>query len=124
MRAFSAQNGGDGSEQDIHVGLERLIADVLDIERGPTGEIPYLAAPGDLPVAGYSGLDREKQRPVFTVLLKLRRRNRARAHKAHVAGDNVEKLRQLVEAGGAEKSSERGDPDPSATAPPHRHASS
>src|SRR5699024_8570718 len=66
-------------------------------------------APTDLPEPGEAGLDEHATRGATVVRRDLAGERRARADEAHVAAQDVEELRQLVEGVAAQQPAERGD---------------
>src|SRR6185437_5643199 len=69
----------------------------------------YLAAAIHLPDAGDARRHQQAIAVAIAILLHLVAQGRTRADDAHVAAQHVEKLRQLVQAGGADKAADARD---------------
>ena len=92
-----SKDNADGLEQEDDVLPEAPIADVPRIELEAAVEFDIVAA-ADLPEAGDAWRRHADDRQVIADFLFFTRQIRARADEAHVALDDVENLRQFVEA--------------------------
>ena len=85
---------------------DRPVVDVVEVEAHRV--VPrQVAAPGDLPQAGHAGADVEAPLDVGRVAPHLGRQGRAGTDEAHVAGDDVDQLRQLVDGVAAHEARRR-----------------
>jgi hypothetical protein len=100
--------GRDGFEEDEEVTEEGPGFDVLAIDRYALG-VGQGAAAGDLPEAGESGLYAAVAGESIAVLFYFGGDDRAGAYKAHLAGENVPHLGELIEAVAAEEGADRGN---------------
>ena len=69
-----------------------------------------VGAPADLPQPGDAGLDQQPPGDVAVVAFDLLRQRRARTHQAHLAGQHVDQLRQLVQGPLAQPPTDPGHP--------------
>jgi hypothetical protein len=107
LRAFSEEHGGDGSQEDDEVEPERPVVDVAEVHLDPLLEAGDGVAATCLPFAGDAGFDAEAAAVGdFGKGLDLVERQWARTDEAHVAFDDIEKLRQLIDAEFAQKFAE------------------
>src|SRR4029079_16079640 len=97
------------ARQDREVEAQAPAVDVLEVESHPLLE-GQVVAPTDLPQAGEARSDAQTAAEGTVKALGLPDRKRPRTHEAHVAEQDVEELRQLVEAGAAQEPAESRDP--------------
>src|SRR6266702_2926628 len=117
IRVSMAQHFGKRSQQDQHVEPNTPVVDVPEIEVDTLLHELDLLGPAstalNLRPTGYSGFDVMPER-VFrqqiAVVAVMGERMRARADQRHVAKQNIEELRQLIDAGGPQYSAEPTDP--------------
>jgi len=102
------QNHRDSLQQDLQVKTKRPVVDILQVEFQPTLE-RQVAAAGYLPQACQSRLDAEPpalDAPVEEI--DIADGHRARPDKAHLAAQDIEQLRQFVDAGLADEAADSG----------------
>src|SRR5580704_9061687 len=103
-RDDDANRAGD----DHQVAPEAPTLDVLTVERNASGVI-HVIAPAHLPGTGKTGPGAQIVLDAVAVFRDLRRNDRPWADKAHVAAEDVDELRQLVDAGLAHRRAKRRD---------------
>ena len=86
---------------------EGEMLDVPDVEGQAIGPVEIVAAI-DLGPAGEAGADAMAKLFALGVIRQIANEQGARSHEAHVAAEDVDQLRQLVQAGGAEEGAESG----------------
>src|SRR5688572_29268911 len=107
MGSVAADHGNRGPEKDFHIEPERLIADVAQIHANHFVKRSTAAAM-HLPDAGDAGLTFEDSPSVPQgVVLEFISDGRPWSDKRHLAAQDVDELRQLIEAALAEEVSER-----------------
>src|SRR5436190_13338390 len=108
IRAARPEDGRDRLEEDRDVEPDRPVLEVVEVKPDEVVEAEVRAA-GDLPEAGHSGQDVV---PLAMPVLELRvvaERQRARPDETHLAAQDVEELRDLVERESSQDGAERGD---------------
>lgn len=95
--AFLAADDADGLEEQDDVLPEAPVADVPGVELEAAVEADVVAA-ADLPEAGDAGRGHADDGQEVADLLFFARQVRARADEAHLALDDIEDLRQFIEA--------------------------
>src|SRR5581483_11469553 len=109
--SVAAARGDDDAQRpgdDREVAPEAPRLDVIAVEGDAAGVIDVVAA-ADLPRPGQPRPRPQIVVDVFAVARHLGDDDRPRPDNAHLAFENVEQLRQLVEAGLAHRRAERGD---------------
>src|SRR5205814_7391323 len=98
----------DGVDQDAHVFGERPVANVEVIQSHALleGEV---AATEDLPIAGDAGCDTEALALPAAALFGLVEQERPGPNQAHLSTEDVEELRELVQAKPPEPAPHAGD---------------
>ena len=96
-------------ENDLPVHPETALLDILHVQIHPLLKGEIIAVRGDLPVAAQAGGHIQALLFVVAVLLHLAGQCRAGANNAHITLQDVPKLRQLVEAGLADKLAHTGN---------------
>src|ERR1017187_863258 len=110
FRARAEQHHGDGAQENREVEPDGPGVNVLEIQADPVPKIGDFVAAADLPETGEAGLDAQAAAVREVVeAFDLVHGERARAYEAHFAAQDVEQLRQLVEAELAENLAERRD---------------
>src|SRR3954465_15878433 len=109
VSAGALDHGTQSPDKDRQVHRE---GPVLDVEEVLTDRLlpREIGAAADLPPPGDAGLDEQPAVYVRLVARDLARQRRPRADQAHVALDDVEQLRQLVERPLAQEAADRRDP--------------
>src|SRR5262245_38558366 len=106
--AAAAEDDADGAPEDDEVEGEGPVVDVVEVE--PDGVVPgQLRTPGDLPEPGHAGADEQPAADVAEEVAVVGGQ-RARPDQRHLALEDVDQLRQLVERGLAQEAADRGDP--------------
>src|SRR5262245_59503002 len=108
--AFARQYRGYRLEQDLDVEGERPVLDVVEVQLEPLREWE-IAPPGDLPQAGEARLQAEALAlDALVEEVNVSQRHRARPDQAHLPGQHMEDLGQLVETAPAQETSHPRDP--------------
>src|SRR5438445_1806383 len=94
-----AHDSRDGAKQNGKIASERPVPDIRRFERDYLFEIGDFVAPRHLPRPRQSRLYVEPRIVMRFVKRHFRRQRRPRSHERHVTLQNVDELRQLVEAG-------------------------
>ena len=102
------QHGPHRLKQDLEIERERPVLYIIAVERDDLVEVRDPAAAAHLPHAGDAGLCAHADAVPGVVLRPLVLRGRARADKAHLTLEDIVKLRELVEAGVADKIPDSG----------------
>src|SRR3954447_10862644 len=96
VRPARRQHGKDRLPEDLQVEGERPVLDVVEVESDAV--LPRQVGPAaDLPEARDPWLDQQPPVDVVRVVGDFARQRRPRPDERHVAADDVEQLRQLVE---------------------------
>src|SRR6185369_14713968 len=109
LHAGTPEEGGHRPDDDLQVEQRRLALDVLEIELDagrPRERVPTLG----LGKTGDAGPNAEPAPLPLVIALDLVAERGARSDDAHLAGSDVEQLRQLVERQPAQHPSHTGDP--------------
>src|SRR5258708_21588426 len=109
IRAPTADDDPDRPQQDLQIQPERNVAHVFAVVLHPLFEAD-LGTAADLPKAGQPGLDAQADGVARPVLLDLARQRRPWSNQAHLPLEDVDQLRQLVEARPAEERADLADP--------------
>lgn len=104
----AAEHHPGGADDDVDVHPDGPGIDIFSVEAGPLGKRGVIAS-GDLPQAGDPGYDANVMAEEVAVHLTLVQHDGARADNAHVAKEDVEELREFIEAEAAQESSDTGD---------------
>src|SRR5689334_5012231 len=108
VRSGAGDYGGDRLQHDEDIVGKGHGLDVLQVQLDPALE-GDVASAADLPETGEAGLDGQAAPRARVVLFYFRGHGRARADDRHVAAQDVEKLRHLVNAELADESADPGD---------------
>src|SRR5450759_59546 len=100
------QHGGYRSEQDAHVQPEGPLLNILPIEIDDILEIQHLAPSAHLPEPCYARLGIQPPEMVVLVLLEVGFEERPGTNERHLADQDIEKLRKLVQAPSPQKFAE------------------
>ena len=104
--AFALDDFVEGGEEDAEIEPEALAADVAEIQADALAE-GEVVAPADLRQAGEPGAHAHALAPgALAEGVHVLRHPWARADEAHVAAQDVEQLRQLIQRGGAQDAPE------------------
>lgn len=106
--AFAVDDDAEGLDEVHDVDPDGPVAHVPGVHGDALGECGVAAAAG-LPHAGDAGLGEGDGAQVAADLVFFARQVGTRAYEAHVAFEDVQYLRQFVEAGPAEKGADAGD---------------
>src|SRR6266478_5432755 len=110
IRASSAQHRGKRLEQDLEVQAQRPVLDIGEVKLQPLRE-REIAPAGDLPQAGQTRLDAETLAlDALVEEIHVPNRHGTRTDEAHLTGQHVEDLGELVEAAAAQGTSDARDP--------------
>nr|CAI0336050.1 hypothetical protein SHINE37_30209 [Rhizobiaceae bacterium] len=109
IAAARKADGRDGAGDDHEIAHQRPVADIMRVE-GDARRIGHVVAPADLPETGEAGAGLEIVDGGGLVELQLVLDHRARPDEAHLAAQDVEELRQLVEAELAQHGADEGHP--------------
>lgn len=93
-----AQYHRHGSPQQYHIQPDAPVVDVPAIHLDSFG-IVYIASPAGLPHAGDAGKNGIVFFNVFVVSFHFRLHDRPRAYEAHLTFEDIQELRQFIEAG-------------------------
>jgi hypothetical protein len=93
----AGKDDGHGAEQDVDVKAEAPVFDVFEIE-GDVAVEGWMVAGFYLPEACDARSGFETAEIFELILFDLGRKGRARANEAHIAFENVPKLREFIEA--------------------------
>src|SRR5262249_33044871 len=105
----AAQHRRNRTQQNLEVQPERPFVNVLQIQLHPLLE-RNVAATTHLPQTGDARLHAESPAlPVFTEAFIVPHRQGPRTYQTHVSDEDVEELRQFVDAGAAQELSDRRD---------------
>src|ERR671910_2166734 len=107
IRPALPQHGHDREGEDTQVSADRDVLDVLALDRETLVETKR-AAPVDLHRSRQSRLDEQAEALLRRVLLDYLDLLRARADEAHLIAQDVDELRQLVEARAAQQAPDGG----------------
>src|SRR3954447_8183199 len=107
--AAAAQDHGNRLEEDAKVASQRYVLHVVELDRQTLGEV-QIAPSVDLHWPGHARLDVEPEGVLRAVALDQLDLLRARPDHAHLATQDVDQLRQLVEAQAAQQPPGSGDP--------------
>ena len=105
---MEGEDFGEGFVEDIEVEPDGPVFDVPDVEGDALG-VGEVVASGDLPESGETGLDGNERGEVAGIAWSFCLDDGSGADDGHVASDDVEELREFVEAGSAKESSEGCD---------------
>src|SRR5208282_3738975 len=101
--AGGRENGGNGAQQNFQIKPQRPVINVFEVEPHPLLKVRDLVASADLPEAGDAGLHAQAAAVGQVVETSyLVHRQRTRTHEAHFTAQDIEELRQFVEAVTAE----------------------
>src|SRR4051812_30086378 len=106
VRAGASEDHADSAEQDHEVRQQVPVAGVAGVERD-AGDVIDVVAAADLPQARDAWAAPEIGAERFAVARDLRRDNRSRTDQTHVASQDIDELRQLVEACAPQQLAER-----------------
>ena len=107
--AVPFQDGSDGFQEDFEVQAEGPVVDVFRVQFDDLFEVGNGAPAGNLPQAGQAGLGSQASAVMVLVFLPFIFRRGPGADQGHVALQDVEELRELVQAGGADLFSDPRD---------------
>ena len=107
-RPASCEHHPDGLEDDLYVPAEAPVDDVVRVQLHHFLEVRDLRAAADLPQAGDARLRRQTRAVVEFVFLPLVHRRGTGAYQAHLALQDVEELRELIQARGADELPDTG----------------
>src|SRR6266508_1184719 len=99
LRPRPSEHDGNRTEQDFEIQPERPVVNVLEVQAHPVFELDDLIATADLPQAGEAGLDAEA--PAVGQIMEASDFVHGQGpwtDEAHLAAQDVEKLRQLINA--------------------------
>ena len=109
LLAVGAQDGGGGFEHEDEVEGQGPVVDILHVHFHPVFESYGVAVWGDLPNTGDAWFHGEASHLPAFVLCDFGWQGWAWADDAHVAEEDVEELRELVDASFAEEAAHAGD---------------
>ena len=110
MGAVAENHGGWRPDQDLHVGPGRPGSRVAQVEPNHLVE-GHATASADLPESGDSRLGFQQPAAVPEIVrFDFIGDRRTRTDQGHFAPQHVNELRQLVQAGAAQKRADPGDP--------------
>src|SRR5690606_7547085 len=90
------QHRGNGAQQDLHIEPRRPVLRIVQVEVNHLVE-RQVASPVHLPQPGQAGPHQEPLLLPLLILLDLARQGRAWPDEAHIAPQDIDQLRQLVE---------------------------
>src|SRR5207237_8085326 len=105
----SSEHHAERAPDEVEIEAERPVFDVLQIQLHPVIERDLVTPGRDLPEAGEPGTDRKASVLPGLVPRDFAGKRRARPDEAHVAEQDVDDLRQLVEGVLADEPSDRRD---------------
>lgn len=111
-----------GLQQDLQVQREPVIENILRIQPDDLFKVRDLASSAHLPHAGDAGLDGEAGAVMILVLFPFVHRGRAGADEAHVPFQDIEELREFVQARLADELADAGLSGPVREDPVADHA--
>src|SRR4051812_22360214 len=107
--AGTPQDRWNGSEKYADIEPERPLLDVLPVKVDDVLEVEHFAPSAHLPEAGDAGLGVEATEVVVLVRLEIGLEEGSRTDERHLADQNVEQLRQLVQTPPPKEAAESGD---------------